>query len=186
MLVGIFDIETTGFSPIRHQILEIGAVVIDLDNLDATPAPDFEIKISYPEMVVESGAMPANQIDLRDWPGLAPAAALNEMSNWIKSWSNDKYPVVGGHNITKFDGPFLLHFAQAHAGRTAPLQFSHHMLDTVQIAFYLRAKKKLPSDQSLSLQPLCDYFGIPTFGDAHRALPDAKRTVALLKKMLAL
>lgn len=186
MRIAVVDLETTGFLPERHQILEIGAVVVDLDKLDSKVADDFTVQIEYPEYTVEQGAIVSNQIDLRTWSGQNPAAALNSFMNWIRTWTTDKYPAVCGHNVVKHDLPFLKHFSKSHAGRTMPVEFSYLVRDTMQIAMHLKDKGVIPSTVSLKLGDLCDHFGIQTYGDAHRALPDAKRTADLLRTMLKL
>ena len=56
----LVDTETTGFDEKKHQILEVGILVIkDLNVID-----EFEIKIKHKEYTMSAKAMEANKVDI--------------------------------------------------------------------------------------------------------------------------
>lgn len=166
------DIETTGLNLLKHEIIEIGCV---LATPDLKMIEEFELKIK-PEHIEEadSAALKVNQYDERDWQG---ALSLKE---GMKIFSDKvKDCIMVGHNVS-FDAGFL-EYAFNKIGVANTMHY--HKLDTVSIAW---AKfHNNPDIEHFSLHEMCLHFGIKN-ARAHTALPDARATYELYKKLLSL
>jgi DNA polymerase III epsilon subunit family exonuclease len=166
------DIETTGLSLIKHEIIEIGCVL-------TTPAleiiGEFELKIK-PERIedADSTSLKINKYDPEKW---ASALSLGEAMK-IVSKKTENYIMVG-HNVA-FDSGFLEYaFNKTNTGNN----MHYHKLDTISVAFAkLRDEKDV---EHYSLRELCLRFGIEN-AQAHNALSDARATFELYKKLMEL
>ncbi|MFZ1019845.1 MAG: 3'-5' exonuclease [Minisyncoccia bacterium] len=166
------DIETTGLNLIQNEIIEIGCVL-------ATPTlemiEEFEIKIK-PEHIenADKAALKVNHYQESDWEsayGLEKAMKL--FSEKVKDC------IMVGHNVA-FDAGFL----EYAFNKTKLMNTMHyHKLDTVSIAW---AKFHKDSEvEHFSLRELCARFGIKN-ERAHSALPDARASFELYKKLMSL
>ena len=104
----LVDTETTGFDEKKHQILEVGILVIK----DLKVVGEFEVKIKHNEYTITSKAMQANKINILEHE--KEAVFENEATEKIlkflnkhKSESDEGYIVIG-QNV-QFDIKFLKH-----------------------------------------------------------------------------
>lgn len=156
----VLDIETTGTHPIRHEIIEIGAVFIENGK---------EIKrfnqLIRPKEVISDYITSITGIDhdlVKDAPPIEEV-----MSQFIEFCED--VPLIG-HNIILFDYRMLK--AQAvKLGYT----FEKQGLDTLMIS-----RKMLSDLPSRKLGALCEYYGID-LEHAHRAYDDAYATYELFR-----
>ena len=166
------DIETTGLSLIRHEIIEIGCVI-------TTPAleviEEFELKIK-PEHIEDADpvSLKINRYDPLNWKD---AQSLKE---GMKIFSKKvKDCIMVGQNVA-FDSGFL-EYAFAKTGIVNNMHY--HKLDTISIAFAKLYKE--PDIEHFSLRELCLRFGIKN-ENAHTGLGDARATFELYKKLMEL
>lgn len=87
-------------------------------------------------------------------------------------------PILAGHNIKKFDNPFLEKFLSRKGHDLEKMICETQMLDTLEMA-----RLRWFSAPSYSLGVCCDAYGI-TLKGAHRALADTEANAELLIKML--
>ena len=158
----VFDIETSGFNPEQHKIIEIGAVKV----VDGTIVENFHSLISYKGRLKQ---------EITQLTGIDPADLLYAPDK--KTVLSDFFTFVGnydlvGHNITQFDNKFLW-FSALSAGLN-PIK--NGLIDTLVVA-----RGVLPSD-SYKLDYLCHKLGI-NIGNTHRALDDAMLTLNLFQKL---
>jgi DNA polymerase III epsilon subunit family exonuclease len=166
------DIETTGLNFSVNEIIEIGCVVA---NPELEVIEEFELKIK-PEDISKADpvALKINHYDEKDWvAALSLEKALNIFSKKVKDC------IMVGHNVS-FDAGFL-----EYAFNKTEIKNSmhYHKLDTVSIAW-----AKLHNDpnlEHLSLHEMCVRFDIKN-ERAHSALPDARATFELYKKLMEL
>jgi len=152
------DIETTGLSPDRDDIIEIGAVKFDENGFHES----FQSLIHYdgvlPELVKHITGI--TDEDLEDAP------SLEEMADSLYEFIGD-LPVLG-HNIN-FDMDFL---------KAKGFNFSNQLFDSLPLAQILK-----PGLPTYSLDMLTEQFKI-THKDKHRALDDAKATAELFNLLI--
>ncbi len=157
------DLETTGLSPRKDSILEIGAVRVKDGKVQEDYAeliyPGFPIPERITELTGITDEMVKNQRDER--------TVVEEFLEFCKD------SVVVGHNIA-FDLGFLCQKA-VNIGK----KFENEALDTLKIA-----RKYLPELPSRKLGDLCVYYQIEQ-KQWHRAYEDARVTSELYRKLAA-
>ncbi len=179
--LAFIDTETTGLDVERHEIIEIGCVLVeqDWDTEDGVPSfrvfDEFDIKIK-PE-----------QLGTADPVSLRVNGYTNE--EWVDAISKEEAmklfsektvgAIMVGHNVS-FDSAFLDKVLKSTGYGN---QMHYLKLDTISIAF---AKLNLNETiEKYSLRSLCEYFGIAN-EHSHRALSDARATFELYKKLIVL
>ena len=166
------DIETTGLDPNRHEIIELAVIrvaprtlgVVDELSLRVRPGRLADADLKALELNGYTPAEWADSVTLAD--ALAVAAPLLEGA------------ALAGHNVS-FDRAFL-DAAWRSTGVDRP-EMDHHVVDTASLAWPLLAAGLI---DSVSLGSVCEHLGIE--GDRlHRALPDARRSLDVARRMLA-
>jgi DNA polymerase-3 subunit epsilon len=175
--LAFIDAETTGLDPEKHEIIQLGIVLVEQkwDN----GAPSFEILEeteikAKPEHLgtADNVALRINGYNEADW---ALAYSLKEAMTIFAEKTKDA--IMVGHNVA-FDFCFV---NKAFLITGVENKMHYHKLDTISIAF---AKLHLnESVDRFSLQFLCDYFKIEN-KRAHTALADARATFELYKKLM--
>ena len=167
------DLETTGLSPLRHEIIEIAAIVVDGSGFDVVKS--FESKI-FPEHIenAEKEALKINGFSPKAW-GKAPSqkAVLQEFANLAPGG------VVVGWNVS-FDWAFL----EASFERLGIIhKFDYHQIDAMSVAY---AKLfKLGEFTGLSLRKVAPIFGIDLpENETHSAAKDVKATLDVFRKVM--
>ncbi len=159
-----FDLETTGFSPKSHRIVQYALVGCNADGS----------AIQIDELVNPMMRIPAETTnvhgitdqDVRSSPEFKDC--VSEISEMMEG------AVIVGHNVDRFDWPFL-QAEYLRAGQPMPEPLV--ILDTLKIA------RRLKIPPSHNLGALCSRFGI-ALENAHNAGADAAATLLLLHKMM--
>ena len=156
-----FDLETTGLSPEKDEIIEIGAVkVVDgkvVDRFMRFVKPDEPISEMVTSITGITDAMVAN------------AGPTDRIIFEFLHFCED-YPVLG-HNLM-FDYRFMKRYAQKYY-----MDFEKSGIDTLKIA-----RKVLTDLPSRSLESLCSHYGIENKA-AHRAYHDALATAKVYQTL---
>lgn len=169
-IITLFDLELTGLDPVRHEIIEIGALFLEQpalairDKFEAKIIPA-HIETADPEALKINGYRPETWTDAR------PARAV--LTEFIEK---GKGSILCGQNVA-FDFAFL---RKALSEENLPFNFHHHILDVMSMAFI-----KWYDHQTLKrfgLTEMTQTFGIDR-GVAHRALDDVEATYGILKKL---
>lgn len=159
----VIDIETTGLSPDRDEIIEIGAVKV-INN---------EVADQYHSMVKIKGKLPSITSDLtgiNDEILRKDGRPLNEVLPEFLEFAKDM-PVIA-HN-SDFDYSFL---RAACAKHNLPL-FSNRRLDTLTLA-----RRYIDNVRNYKLETLLEHFNIP-YSKLHRSLGDCFATMQLFQKL---
>ncbi|MDH5442651.1 MAG: 3'-5' exonuclease [Candidatus Nomurabacteria bacterium] len=173
------DIETTGFDLGKHEIVEIGAVLVKQNWSSAVPTfelvKEFEVKVQ-PMRIQDADptALRVNGYNEGEW---IFAISLEQAMHQLAELGKDAIMVA--HNIA-FDAKFIEHAFET-TGVNNALNF--RKLDTISIAFAKLAKS--PDVQRFSLNDLCEHFGVKN-ERAHTALADARATFELYQKLMTL
>lgn len=150
----VFDFETTGLSPLRDEIIEIGAIRVD--DIHAKEHKTFCTFVK-PRSPISNRITAINGID-NDM-----VADADDISSVIKEFHEfiGDLPLVA-HNAS-FDMKFLLHNMQAHG-----LEFlGNKVVDTLSLA-----RKAFPDIDNHKLTTLVEHIGI-NVDQSHRAFDDS-------------
>lgn len=160
-----FDLETTGFSPKQHRIVQYALIGCDADGSSIHIE-----ELVNPQMKIPMETSQIHGIHDNDVAGVSPFREFVEEISTVMDGA-----VIVGHNVERFDWPFLrAEFLRAGQPMPTPLA----ILDTLKIA------RKLKIPPSHNLGALCHRFGI-SLEAAHTAGADAAATLLLLHKMIA-
>ena len=178
--LAFIDVETTGFDPNKHEIIELAVVLckqIDRENeganIEVIKEYEWKIKMERPEDADE-GALRVNHYNETDW-----LFAIDLKSAMIEFAKVTEGAVFVSHNLT-FDYSFV---SKAFEKTGVDNKMYFGKLDTISIAFARLYDVKQPF--TFSLKSLCELFKIEN-SKAHSALADTKALVAIYKKMFGL
>ena len=148
----VYDLETTGISCQRDEVIEISAIRVR----GGHPVSTFT-QLVNPGRPIPYGASSVNHIYdnmVEDKPGFSQV--LGEFLDFIGD------DVLVGHNIKRFDMNFIYRDCQRYFGQT----IDNDYIDTLNMA-----KQCFPAWKHRRLENLAEHYGISTQG-AHRALQD--------------
>lgn len=160
----VIDLEMTGLSAKSDQIIEIGAIKVE--NQQVVDSMDCIVNChrKVPERVTELTGITNQMVE----SGIEKDVAIERLLNFIDGH------ILVGHNVT-FDYSFLKQWAVNHK---CPLEAK--ACDTLKLARVL-----LPPEQSKTLEALCVYFDVER-KNGHRALDDTLQTWQIFQKLMAI
>ena len=165
------DVETTGLSPIRHEIIEVACLVADGHSFQLVGSFDAKIKPEHIE-TAEPGALKVNGYSKSAWEdALTQNDALMKVANIAPSG------VLVGWNIA-FDWSFL---DEAFDKRGIIHKFDHHKIDAPSVVYAKLFRKGRFS--SLGLRKVAPFFGIK-LDEIHTAKEDVRATYEIFKKLM--
>jgi ATP-dependent DNA helicase DinG len=159
----VFDFETTGFSPERDRIIEIGAVRIENGMQTAT----FHALVN-PGCTIPQAIRDLTGIHDGDVASAPPIADI--LPEWLR--------FVEGAVLVAHNAAFDLGFLNAALEENGYLPYLGEWVDTVELAQIL-----WPREPSYSLEALCRNRAIP-HERPHRALADAQATADLFLRLM--
>jgi DNA polymerase III subunit epsilon len=162
----VVDVETTGWSPDKAGITEIGAVRVR----QGTVVAEFTSLVN-PGMPVPA---PITELTGISDPMLAPAPPATAVLPGLLAFAEGS--VLAAHNA-----PFDLRFLTAACAAAGVPWPGFEVLDTVRLARHLMATPEEVPDRKLST--LAEFFGAPA-QPSHRALADARATAVVLVHLL--
>lgn len=187
--VVFFDLETSGLNSWKHEIIQIAAVAVSSDDFSEIERfgpfhVEFDISKASPE------ALKINHYDENDWKDAISQKELvacfrrfleNHKTVKMTSKAGNTYFVaqLAGHNINKFDIPFL---RETFKRQDAFLPAAMIGLDTLQLAawhFFTKSDKP----PNLKLETLAKHFGIE-FEGAHDAMADVLVNIEVATALL--
>jgi len=156
------DIETSGFDPLKDEILEVGFVFFEISSKGIKITEEYS-QVFKPVREVPAKIFGLTGISQRE---LDEAPKFSEQRDFIQDKLKDA--VIVGHNVI-FDIKFL---------ESVGIKFSGEIIDTLDLVQFI-----LPTHHSYNLENLMHTFSI-LHKDAHRALADCKAALQLLEKLL--
>ena len=178
--LAFIDVETTGLDITRHEIIQIGAVIVSQDGeiddkFKFTVLEELELKVK-PERIEDADktALRVNGYSPDDW---VFAYTLPEAMKMFAEKTEGCIMVA--HNMA-FDFAFI---TKAFSDTKVENKMHFHKLDTISIA-YAKAQRKEDINR-FSLRSLCEFFGIEN-KNAHTALSDCRATHAVFEKLVNL
>ena len=176
--LAFIDLETTGFDPEKHEIIEIGGIIAKQipvpgkgPRLEVVDEFEYKIKPEHIETAMPE-ALRVNSYNDADW---LFASDLDSIMKVVQEKTADC--IMVGQNV-HFDAKFL------EAGfKKAGLEnkMHYHKLDLIPMAFAKNYHNENP--RWYNLQGLAEHYGIKNEA-AHSALADIKATFEIYKKLL--
>lgn len=162
----VVDVETTGLSATKHEIIEIGAIMISKGQIEAKFHSLLKVKANIPPVIA---ALTGLSDEILEREGKELADVMPE----FLAFAGD-LPVVS-HNAN-FDYNFL---RSACEQCSLPL-FSNQCVDTLALA-----RRFVNNVENYKLATLLDYFGIEA-KSMHRSADDCLTTKQLYDKLIEL
>lgn len=184
-----FDLETGGFDPAQHAIIQIAAIAVDADSFDEVGT--FEKKLKFPAEASTQEALEVNSFDPDVWDRHAVGVdeAEQVFSAFLREHATKKcisragkpYWVSLGcaHNGSSFDGPFLKAW-YGRRGKFMPMW--PVVMDTHQLALWVYQWRDDPPE-NFKLGTLAKHLGITVDGDLHDALTDVRVAVKVCQQL---
>lgn len=191
MTTVVFDLETSGLSPVWDQILQCAALRVDSDDLTPSPEPSETLNLRC-RLKAEVVPSPAALLTTRVWPHMLDDAPLShdEMMRRISDFLTESRPAVFvGHNAIRFDSPHLRHnlfsallppyVLQMDGSRISDTMLLCHLVHALDPAA-MDWPRKPDGKLSFRLGDLCAANGIALDPvKAHDALADVTATLDL-------
>ena len=187
--VVVFDTETSGLDPAKHEIIQFAAIACDGE---WRPVEELELKMSFDLTAAEPQALELNSFEPVAWAGAPhPREAVATIGAFLRrhatfaktSKAGKPYRVarLAAHNA-RFDCDFLAAlFKRWDAFCPAAIC---EPLDTLALCRWATlGAARPPKDHKL--ETMCAYFGVPTLGAAHDALEDVRRTANLAALLMS-
>jgi len=175
----VFDLETSGLKSEENAIIEIACCPIsfDLKNLKEYESGVMSV---YDNRVVDKGALMANGITMSQIDsGRSSKAVIEELCQYLSDLTVGRNkPVLAGHNIDKFDIPFLQDFFETHKKDISKFVNIDFTIDTMWWA-----RLMWPEAQNYKLGTCCESAQIELV-NAHRAINDTRANRDLVKYFL--
>ena len=161
----VFDLETTGTSPIFDKIIEIAAFKIVNGSIKETFNTFINPRIEIPEKITALTSITNEDV--------AKAPFIEDVLADFQKFADGA--ILVGHNIGNFDIPFL-----NQAGEALHIRFNHQYEDT-----YPLSKTYIKGLKNNKLSTLVEYFGIVN-EHAHRAYFDTLANAKVFLKLAEL
>ncbi len=168
--IAFTDVETTGLDEIKHEILEIGLVLVDQQTGEVIDTLNLKVKPEHIETADET-ALKVNGYDAGDWRDAIPIIEAMALYG-----EKAKDAIFCSHNVT-FDWSFIA-AAFKKAGLKSTLDY--HRLDLFTLIW---AKTKGSNIESFSLSKVARFLGLPEEPLPHRAINGARTAHEIYKKI---
>ena len=168
--IAITDVETTGLDAVKHEILEIGLVLVDQRTDEVIDTLNIKVKPEHIE-TADPNALKINGYDPENW--LNAVSLLEAMTLYSHKAKN---AIFCSHNVT-FDWSFIA-AAFKKAGLKSTLDY--HRLDLFSLIW---AKTKDSNIESFSLSKVALFLGLPEEPLPHRAINGARTAHEIYKKI---
>lgn len=165
------DIETTGLDRHKHEITEIGCIIVNGESFEiieeySAKVKPLHIRTADPRALKISGYLPEKWKD---------AKRIKEVLQKISEMSEEG--MIAGWNIA-FDWAFI---EENFKKLKIESSFNYHKIDVQAIAYAKLYKNK--NIKSLKMRSIAQHFGIG-FGEVHSAEEDIKITYEIFKKLM--
>lgn len=167
--LAIVDVETSGDDELKHEILEIGLVVVRQKDLEVISSGNWLVRPHHIENAIPA-ALERNGYNERD---RRDARELTEAMPLFSEKTKDA--VFTSFNVS-FDWAFI---KNAFRMTGAPNLMDYHRLDILTLA-WAAAGDKL---ERFNLKAVSEYFNVPHEPDPHRGINGAETALAVLKKI---
>ena len=151
----LVDIETTGLSPAKDEIIEIGAIKVQNNKIIETYNELININRKLPSFITKLTGITDDMIK----NGRMPTLVLKEFVDFTQN------NIIIGHNVN-FDLGFLINKCR---------KYLNYNLDNDYIDTMFLARRLVPDSINYKLGTLAKYFNV-SYEGAHRGLKDVQIT----------
>lgn len=174
MIICFLDTETTGFSEVYNDLIQLSAIIYDTTTREEIETFDEYIRprTSIPKEITELTGITNKDVE----NGMSNPEVLRMFWAWCEIHNVD---LLAGHNIAAFDQRFLYK-------KSDMLHIEHKnypLLDTIKIARDLK-KRKICKFDKVNQPAIAKYFNIEY--DAHNSLNDVRALIKIYYKFLEL
>ncbi|MBI2405754.1 3'-5' exonuclease [Candidatus Microgenomates bacterium] len=166
------DLEMTGLDPTKHEIVEVGALVVDGKTLKIKKEYEVKVKPSHIE-TADQKALEINGYAREKWKN---ALSLKQVLEELSELAPGALPAGWNIGVDKM----FLDFAFITQGIKP--SYDYHTIDVHTLAWAQVLPDKTVKEVKLS--KLCKHFGIKR-EEKHRAMADIKATYEVFRKLLA-
>lgn len=166
------DLETTGVIVDKHEILELGSIVVDGSTLDVSFEFYKKVKPVHIERA-QSEALKLVGFTKEGWRDAEEAEKVLREFNDLAAGG-----MVMGWNVA-FDWQFLEHGFRKFGIRS---KLDYHRLDVLSMA-YIKLFRN-PKVTSLKLRSVAELYDINLPKDNHNAMEDIRATFEIFKKLI--
>ncbi|MEK7600679.1 MAG: 3'-5' exonuclease [Patescibacteria group bacterium] len=167
----ITDVETTGLDVRRHEIIEIGLVVVDQKTFQVIDELDLKVQPAHIE-TAEPGALKVNGYVPEQWTAAVPLAeAMKQYS------AKTRDAIFCAWNIT-FDWQFIEEAFRSTGVRDS---LDYRRIDIPSIAWEKMRHKQIAK---FRLSGFAEELGIPPEPEVHRAINGARLATDVFRKLL--
>jgi len=172
--LAITDIESTGTDHTRHEIVDIGLVLLDPRTLETISEWSVKVRPEHPEDHPEPAAIAVSGYAPELWKDAMP------LSEAIRAY----IPKVEGAVFTGWNVTFDWRFMDAAFRKTAQVP----TLDYHRLCIFSMAYDRLHAAglDSYSLDGVAKHFGLPGEPRPHLALNGARRAAEILRLLRAM
>ena len=192
----VFDFETSSKSKEKAQILQIGAIAVERNNLRIVGEFNSLMK---PERFdeIEQEALQVNKLTIPQLEA-APETKIvwKQFTDWVMQYNTSKKPndpwgnpIPCGYNINNYDLPIASRYCREYGPwdskwDTQKLFHAIHKIDLMDCLFFWFENN--PDLNKLNLVAVLEYMGMDqeAIAGAHDALVDVKNTWAILEKLI--
>ena len=165
------DLETTGLDKDKHEIIEIGCLIVNGGNFEIVEEYFAKVKPNHIE-TANPEALKINGYSKERWKD---AKDLEEVLRKVSKMAEEG--MITGWNVT-FDWAFIEEGFKKFNIRST---FNYHKVDVQAIAYaFLYRKKRI---KNLRMRSIAEFYGIK-LGDVHGAEEDIRITYELFRKFM--
>ncbi|OGG36717.1 hypothetical protein A2110_00055 [Candidatus Jorgensenbacteria bacterium GWA1_54_12] len=167
--LAVVDIETSGDDELKHEILEIGLLVVQQKDFEVIDSGNWLIKPYHIENAVPA-ALSRNGYNDHDWRD------AKELSEVMPMFSEKTTNAIFTSFNVSFDWSFI---KNAFRVTGAPNLMDYHRLDILTLAWAMGGDGL----EHFNLKAVCEFFGIEPEPDPHRAINGAETALNILRKL---
>lgn len=167
------DLETTGLDVTRHEITEIGCMIVNGENFEVVEEYSAKVRPEHIETASEE-ALKLTGYTAEKWRDSVDLKIAIE-----KVYQMTKGGMISGWNVA-FDWAFI---EAAFRKLKIESNFNYHKVDVQAIAYAVLYKNK--EINNLKLRSIAAYYGFD-LGDVHGAMEDIRITYEVFKKLMDL
>lgn len=165
------DLETTGLDLDKHEIVEIGCLIVDGKNLRVKKKYHSKVKPKHPETASKDG-LEVGGYNKNDWKD---AKTLKVVLKEVADLSSNAMPT--GWKVD-FDWSFL---EKAFKEEKIKHSFDYHLIDVLTLAYKHFRNKKEP--EGLGLRKVAPHFEVE-IPEQHGAMVDIQATYEVFKILM--